>query len=215
MPRASYLDSLVEIANEQGGYVTAAQGARIGVPQAQLARLAESGDLRRVRWGVYAMRHAQHRLEDEISAWLALDRERLPWQRGREPAAVLSHASAASLHNLGTVIPQLPALTVPPARRRSSRGKGIDLHVAPLSDKDWEWLRIDEAVRLPVTTPSRTIVDLIAIGEEPSYIARAIRESLHDGRLSRDDLMGAAERRKARNAALRRRVRAVLDRVAA
>ena len=208
--RASDLDSLLEAATEQGGYVTAAQANRLGVDNLALHRMTQVGDLRRVRQGVYALRHARHRLEDVISAWLAVDRRRLPWERNTEPVAVLSHATAASLHNLGTIIPQRPALTVSPRSRSTSSARGIELHVARLADRDWMWLSVDNGLRLPTTTPARTIVDLVLAGEEPSYITRTINEALADDRLSPDELIAAAARRKQRSATLTRRVKALL-----
>jgi predicted transcriptional regulator of viral defense system len=208
--RAEVLQSLLEAASEQAGYVTAAQATRLGIESYALTPLVNSGDLRRVRRGVYAMRHAGHRLEDEISAWLSVDRDRLPWERGDQPVAVVSHASAAGVHDLGTVIAQKPALTVPPEHRSASRGRAIDLHVAPLGREDWEWLR-SEDVALPVTTPARTIIDLLLANEERSYLERSVREAIGDHDLTRDDLMTTARRRRRRSASLRGAVASLLD----
>ena len=214
MVRQEVLPALLEVASDQGGYVTTRQAARFDVEPNRLAQLAQSGDVRRVRWGVYAMRHAHHRLEDEISAWLSIDRERLPWERDDEPIAVLSNSSAASLHDLGTVIPRLPSLTVPPAHRGATRGTDIEIHVAPLPSADWSWMRSDD-VRLPVTTPSRTIIDLLLAGEELSYVQRAIAEAMADGRVTPDELLETARRRKSRTAGLTQRVASLLEAAAA
>jgi predicted transcriptional regulator of viral defense system len=205
---------LLEAASDQAGYVTTRQAARFGVEPTTLARLTETDDLRRIRWGVYAMRHAHHRLEREIGAWLAVDRERLPWERGDDPAAVVSHASAAGIQDLGTVIPRRPTLTVQPERRSATRAKDIELHVAPLAADDWNWVRVD-GIRLPVTTPARTIVDLLLSGEEPSYVERAIAEALADGRVTEEDLLAAAARRKPRTATLTKRLRSMVEAAAA
>ena len=45
------------------------------------------------------------RYEDEIAAWLHFERDRLPWSWIEPPSSVLSHASAAALRRLGTIIP--------------------------------------------------------------------------------------------------------------
>jgi predicted transcriptional regulator of viral defense system len=209
MAREDVLPILLEIAADQGGYVTARQAERLGVRPSRLARLTETDDVRRVRRGVYAMRHAHHRLEPEIGAWLSVDRERLPWERDDAAVAVLSHASAAGIHDLGSVIPREPAITVPPERRSATRGKGIELHVASLGPNDWMWVRADD-LRLPVTTPARTVVDLLLSGEEPSYVERAIAESMADGRLTPDALLDAARRRKTRTASLLARLEQLL-----
>jgi predicted transcriptional regulator of viral defense system len=204
--RDDVLDSLVEIAGEQGGYVAAGQAARLGIERSRLARLTESGDLRRVRWGVYAMRHAHHRLEAEIGAWLSVDRERLPWERNDVAVAVLSHATAAAIRELGTVIPGVPVVTVPPERRSATRGKDIELHVASLAPEDWNWVRVED-IQLPVTSAARTIVDLTLAGEELSYVERAIAEAVAREGMTETELIDAAARRKSRTAGLVARLR--------
>jgi predicted transcriptional regulator of viral defense system len=213
MARGDVLPRLLEIASEQAGYVTAAQAARFDIPQSRLSRLAGTGDLRRIRWGVYAMRHAQHRLEEEIGAWLSVDRERLPWERNDVAIAVLSHASAAGIHNLGTLIPQYPAITVPPEHRSATQAKAIELHVAPLSPLDWEWVRI-EGGRLPVTTAARTIVDLLLAGEERSYVERAIEDALAHERMTPEGILATARRRRKRSVGLANRVASLLETIA-
>lgn len=124
--------------------------------------------------------------------------------------AVLSHASAAALHGLGTIIPALPALTVPPEQGRPSRGLGLELHHARLTRDDWQWLTLRDGLRLPATTPARTIIDLLLVGEEPSYLERAVAEALADGRLSAAELDAAAVRRKQRSGKLREQARRLL-----
>lgn len=215
MARTSDIDALLEAASEQGGYVSAAQAARLGVDGEAIRRLARAGDIRRVRRGVYALRHARHRLEDAVAAWLTLDRKRLPWERRNELMAAFSHGTAAGLYNLGTVTPRLPALTVPPRYRSISRARAIELHTAAILSEDWMWFLADDTLRVPATTPARTIVDLVAAGEEPSYVVRAIREALADDRASPDAIIAAAERRKQRSATLVRQVEALLPRSAA
>jgi predicted transcriptional regulator of viral defense system len=204
------LNTLLEIANEQSGYVTAAQATRLGVTASRLPRLVDSGDLRRVRWGVYAMRHVRHRLEDEISAWLSVDRRRLPWERDNKAIVVLSHSSAAALHALGTIIPTVPTLTVPTSHRSATRGAGLEVHVLPIADADWSWLRPEGAI-LPVTTPARTIIDLLDSDVEPSYVRRALTEVFADGRATPQELREAAHRRASRRTSLAQRVERLLE----
>lgn len=202
MRRTEALDRITEIAAEQSGYLTTAQAERLGVDRTRLAALASGGDLRRVRQGVYAARGIQHAFEPEIAAWLSFERGRLPWERPkRSPSAVLSHRSAATIWNLGTLIPELPALTVP--RRLSSRGRGIEIHTARLGREDWTWERLDGGIRVPVTTPARTILDLAVAGEEPSYVERALREADERGLASAADLRTSAARRPRTGPAVR------------
>jgi predicted transcriptional regulator of viral defense system len=209
MARSDDLSTLTEIASEQAGYVTTRQAGRLGVEAYKLSRLSNTGDARRVRSGVYALRHARHRLEDGICAWLSIDRSRLPWERDGEAVAVLSHGTAASLLDLGTIIPRLPALTVPLDRRSTSRARDIELHVAPLAAEDWMW-QVDETIRLPTTTSARTIVDLFLAREEPSYVTRAIVEAIQRDTMTPSDLLAAAARRKRHSGQLVERLETLL-----
>jgi predicted transcriptional regulator of viral defense system len=209
MQRGQALDSLLEAASEQGGYVTRAQATRLGLTDHDLERLLGSGDLERVRRGVYRMRHAQSLHEDAIAAWLALERDRLPWERRSEPTAVLSHETAAALYRLGTIIPTKPTLTLPVDAGRYTSLDDIVVHRAPLRPEDWRWHE-SGALRLPVTTPARTIVDLLLDKQEPSYLERAVGEAISAQILTPSELMDSARRRKGRTAGLQARAWALL-----
>lgn len=174
MGRQANLRQLSEIADDQGGYLTTAQAARRGVTPVALHRLVASEDLRRVRRGVYAMRGIEHPFEQAAAAWLTVDRERLPWERAREGGgvAVLSHASAASIRHLGTIVPERPALTV----SHRTQPPGIEIHTRHLPPSQWERLPVGNGLILPVTTAERTIIDLLADGHEPDHVQRAVNE---------------------------------------
>jgi predicted transcriptional regulator of viral defense system len=209
MLRKDALDALLEIASEQGGYVTTAQAGRLGLVRDDLIRLVTSGDLTRTRRGVYRMRHAPQQHEDEIAAWLALERGSLPWERKNDPQAVISHESAAAMHGLGTIIPMRPTLTLRPDSRRYPSAGDIVVHRAPLRTDDWSW-HDNGALKLPVTTPARTIIDLLLDKQEPSYLTRATREALSTQLLTPDELMDSARHRKSRTASLQARTAALL-----
>lgn len=198
MLRSDALDALVEIASEQGGYLSSAQAGAVGLSRDDIARLVRSGDVHRVRRGVLRMRHADRRHEDEIAAWLHFERGRLPWDRRGHAEAVLSHDSAAALHGLGSIIPTHPTVTVSPRRRRATDLPDVNVHGLPLHDLDWSWLNVD-GLELPVTVAARTIVDLVLAGHEPSYVRRAIAEATNDGRMTTRDLREAAARRRQRS----------------
>jgi predicted transcriptional regulator of viral defense system len=210
MRRTEALSALLEAASEQGGYVTALQAVRLGLGRDDIARLASSKDLRRVRRGVYALRHADARHEDEIAAWLHFQRDRLPWERTEPPSSVLSHASAAALRRLGTIIPVEPVLTLTAGRLPEL--DDVRVHRIPLRDEDWTWTDLG-GVMLPVTTSSRTIVDLLLDGEEPSYVGRAIVEATRRGEADRESIVDAARHRKGPSKTLERRVTELLERV--
>jgi hypothetical protein len=208
MQRSDALGAVLEAASEQGGYVTSGQAIRLGLARDDVARLVRSNDLRHVRRGVFAMRHADDLHADEIAAWLHFARDRLPWERADPPRAVLSHSSAAALRGLGTIIPARPVVTL--TSGRPPHVKDIETHRLSLRHEDWNWLDLGP-VRLPVTTPSRTIVDLLLDGEEPSYVERAVAEALQRGIADPTSIMDAAQHRKGPSKALERRTAELLE----
>lgn len=204
MQRSEALDTILEVASEQGGYVGTAQAVRLGVPHAAILRLERVGDLQRVRRGVYRMRHANSRWEQDLAAFIFLEQGRLPWETKEGPRAVLSHESAAAFHGLGTIIPELPTFTALRGRA-ASKAADVEIHGMRLGATDWRWERAED-VTLPVTTPARTIVDLVLTRVEPSYVQRATREALSRKQTTRKELMEAARRRKAKSASIQARV---------
>lgn len=192
--RDTRLNELIAVASEQGGYLTTPQAEAVGVGRRRLADLVRSGDLKREAQGVYAMRHARLRAEVEAAliAWLSVDRTALPWQRN-EPEAIISHDSAAAIHGLGTIIPQLPEITV--RRAGVTRRSGIHKHIGHVPPEEWEWLSVAEGLRLPVTTPARTIVDLAASGADGDHLQRAVSEALSRGQMRPGELEEVIGRR--------------------
>jgi predicted transcriptional regulator of viral defense system len=203
MTRAEAIQALSPIAAEQGGLLSTAQVRLAGVDRHLVAELVGGGYLQHLRRGVYAfgVGRAPDRFEDIASAWLAVDGRRLPWERTDAPEAVVSHASAAQLHSIGTIIPTLPELT---ERRQRTRRSDIVVHVARLAVEDWEWLRTGSGMRLPVTTPARTIVDLLLADEELDYLQRAVRDAFGDPPSARQTLLATLDRRRKPNAKQRR-----------
>jgi predicted transcriptional regulator of viral defense system len=195
LARPDVLSALHPIAAEQGGLLSAAQVVLAGVTRNQLSDLAADGDLRHLRRGVYGVGPgaADDDLESIASAWLAIAGRSLPWERDGEPDAVISHASAAQLLGLATNAPEVPELTQ--ARQRSRR-TDIVIHPARLGADDWAWRRTDSGMHLPVTTPARTIVDLLLDGEPVDEVERALRRAFADPAAARPGLLAALSRRR-------------------
>jgi predicted transcriptional regulator of viral defense system len=195
MARAEALKALSPIAAEQGGLVSAAQVVLAGVTRNQLSDLAADGDLRHLRRGVYGLGpgRADDEFEDIASAWLAIAGGRLPWQRSGAPDAVVSHRSAAQLLGIVPLIAELPELTQ--ARQRSRRTDMV-IHPARLGSDDWAWCQIGSGMHLPVTTPARTIVDLLLDGEDIGDVERALRQAFADAAAARRELLAALSRRR-------------------
>lgn len=99
-----------------------------------------------------------------------------------------------------------------PTERQAGARPGIRLHTAPFGPDDWSWRHLTE-MRVPVTAPARTIVDLLLDGEEVGYLERAVGQAFpgHDAAL--EELLSVARRRRhpSRTAKLLRDVRALAD----
>jgi predicted transcriptional regulator of viral defense system len=203
MRRADVLANLAGITREQAGYVTHAQARRMGVPTRDLIRLAESGDLRRVARGVYALMGAfPGPREPTIAAWLRLVDGRMPWETGAPPA-VASHATAASIHNIGTIPEHTPTFTVGKRRHRPQdetrpQAETFRIHVATLEPGDWGWVDLPEGLRFPVTTPARTIVDLAWSGEDHDHVIDGFDEAEEASLVTVDQVRDAIKRRQRR-----------------
>jgi|GEM_PF-1931114 len=173
-----------EFAADQWGLITAAQAAELGVQRVTLTRLTASGLLEHVTRAVYcipAAATAPHLMDK--AAWLRLDPSRPAWQRDPLDSAggVISHRSAAAMHDLGDVIPVAVELTVP--RRRTTRDRGVRLRTGVLAGRD-----VTTVDGLPVTTAERTVLDLLADhtdgGQVAGVLVAALRRRLVDiGRL--------------------------------
>lgn len=180
------MQRLSEIAEGQWGLVTRRQAQAAAVGHSSLARLMADGRLERVAHGVYRVRGAGE--PDHLglrAAWLQLAPEMFAWTRLDDPDdAVVSHASAASLHRVGDLRADVHEFTLP--RRRQTRRRDVRLHRGEVPAAD----RIVLA-GLPVTRPARTIADLLAAHVEPGVVGRIAAEAL-DGGL--EDAAEVAER---------------------
>jgi predicted transcriptional regulator of viral defense system len=134
--------------------------------------------------------------EDVIAAWLRLVGNRLPWDI-TPPSAIASHATAASLHGFGTFAPAATTFTV--ARRRFQPPAGsVRIYTARLEPLDWQWVTLPEGIRMSVTTPARTIVDLAYAGEEHGHVLDALAEARELGFVSDETVADTLARRRAR-----------------
>jgi predicted transcriptional regulator of viral defense system len=168
----------------QWGMVTTRQAQLIGVDHVTLHRLKTAGLLEGVRHGVHAVTSSGvSRARAEQAAWLALRPQVAGWERPKlDPdGGVVSHRSAARLHGLGDLVNTRVEMTVP--RRRTMRDPGVWLHRAELTGAD-----VTVLDGLPVTTPTRTICDLLDQHIDASHIATIIRQAVEGGQAQLDQL---------------------------
>lgn len=142
---------LQALAAPQGGAFTVAQAAALGYDGRELVRLRRSGQLLRLRRGIYASPPPDGGGAGELHR-LQLSGLRLAL---REPA-VVSHGSAAVLLGMDVYGVDLDLLHVTRDERQSSRDEaGVCHHAAALPSR--------QTVELPpfaVTSAARTAVDL-------------------------------------------------------
>lgn len=170
---------------DQWGLITTAQATAAGLDSVTLYRLADAGHLEPVKRGVYASTAApesQHR--DIQAAWLALNPAVPAWKRPKlDPdGGVVSHRTAALVHEVGDIVTDGIELTVP--RRRVTRDPLVKLRLR-------DDLTVDDVVLvdgLPVTRLVRTIEDLLADRIDASHVAAVIKDAVQEHQLDLDQL---------------------------
>src|SRR6202044_1055521 len=162
----SRIDELLPFAEENEGFVTAAQARSPGIKDSVLARLTQRGKLQRVARGVY-------RIPCFPSDRLGQDREAILWARDSGPKKVaLSYETALAVYGISDANPPRVQITVPKNARRLCP-KWVEIHRADLRASD-----IVNREGLPVTTIEKAISQLL---EETGRVGLA-RGALKDAR---------------------------------
>lgn len=167
------LRELAEISASQWGMVTSAQAAARGVTRLDLSRLSYAGDLVRISQGVYKTAGAPSGTYLDVrAAWLSSDPARLAGERLSDGhrGAVVSGQTAAWLYDIGDLRSNRTELTAP--TRRQTQRPDVHYRQRELSEKD---VTIRDG--LPVTTPERTIADLLEDRTDLSIVANALRDA--------------------------------------
>lgn len=186
-------EGLYRLAEEQAGFFTVEQAQEYGFSRALLSHHSRSGGrFERSERGFYRLRLFPSSPHDEVvRAWLAVGPE----------VAVVSHESALDVYGLADVIPSAVHLTVPRSHRWKSPPKGVRLHTTT-KDSRPEEIRRWSGVR--VTSPERTLIDLVEAALSPDQLALAYRQALARGLLTPQSLSTAiAGRAKSTQSALR------------
>lgn len=162
--------ALYQLAERQAGYFTAAQAVEAGVSRRALSGRARRGDIERVRYGLYRLRHFPDQpFEDVIAACL--------WAG---PGTVASHETAMVVHGISDAMPASIHVTVP--REFRGRSPGVVVHRAPLDEGEQETRE-----NVPLTTLPRTLRD-VAESSDPSLVRQAVEQAVSRGVMSRRQL---------------------------
>jgi very-short-patch-repair endonuclease len=153
--------SLARIAARNHGVITFQELLAAGLSTGGVARRVNAGRLHRVHRGVYAVGHPSLSPQGR---WIAA-------VKACGDGAALSHRSAGELWGLLEPASGPVHVTVP-GRAGRRRRPGIRVHRSRTLHPGTTRLRD----RIPVTTPTRTILDLRRT-ERPETVRRAIREA--------------------------------------
>lgn len=172
---------LFEVADRQQGYFTSKQAQECGIARSYFYRKLRSGEWVKALRGIYRLAQYPVSERPELALWIL-------WSRDKKdrPQGIWSHETALDIHELSDIMPSKMHMTVPPRfRRQIEIPKNLKLHVATLAETD-----IEEHHGYRVTTPLRTLIDIVEEGAVPSeQIAKAIQDGLRSGILSLSQLM--------------------------
>lgn len=164
----------------QRGYFTAAEALAAGYSYPLQHFHTQRGNWLRVDRGLYRFReYADLPAEDydHLIRWAL-------WSGGR---AVVSHATALGVHDLGIANPAEIHLTVPKGFRK--RDAAVVLHRTHLEPAD-----IEEREGFKVTTPVRAIAESAADGMQQDSVDSAVADLIDRGGATRAQLLRAGQR---------------------
>lgn len=156
--------ALQRLAFSQAGYVTAAQAFDLGYSYQAQKYHVDSGNWLRVDRGLFRLPDWPSAPEDQWVRWTL-------WSEGR---GVVSHDSAALVHDLGELDPRHVHLTVPVGFR--ALDPAVVTHPTELRSSD-----VLDHGAWRVTTPLRTLLDLASSDTTQEQLAAAVAAVLDQG----------------------------------
>ncbi len=178
--RHDRLDQLFQIADQQQGLFTTQQAVQAGYQRKSHFFHERSGNWIREHRGIYRLSRYPSSLESQYVLWHLWSRD----IQGK-PQGVLSHETALSIYDLSDLNPSKIHVTVPKKFRRSANIPSILI----LHYRDLETDHVNRSRGFQVTTPIRTVIDLI-LDQTTSweFIIQAVQEGIQKGLILRKDL---------------------------
>lgn len=173
MASERYLE-LADVAAGQWGLVTTAQARHVGLTHQQLTRMARKGILHRLHHGVYRLAGVPPDPFTELKvSWLALESDVTAADRleRSDPVGVVSHRSAARVHQLGDLDADLNEFTLAAGKR--TRDPDTRLYKRTLERSDWQVIG-----GLPTTTIGVTLADLAAAATDGGHLGGVLRDAI-------------------------------------
>jgi predicted nucleotidyltransferase len=174
--KADKAQRLFELAETQVGYFTAADAKKLGYNYPHQHFHVKQGNWIRVDHGIYRLKKFPAADQEDLMQWWL-------WSRKK---GVISHETAASLYQLGDILPSKIHLTVPLNFRKRPAKKNLVLHKANLSASE-----VDKRDDLPVTTPLRTVFDLARSHLDDGRLSAVAKDAIKKGLVSRKELVEA------------------------
>lgn len=177
MTKKPDFNRLYQIAEAQAGYFTSKQAHEAGYSRERLSDLTAREQFIRFQRGIYRLSHfPASRFEDLFVAFLRTG-----------PDSVISHDSALAVFDLSDVLPAEIHVIMP--RTGSRRRSGIRLHTNKIETDE-----ITRREGLPITSPSRTIADVITNGLGRDLVRQAVDDAIKKGLVTKAQLLDQADR---------------------
>lgn len=174
MKAHSKIQQLRTLASYQWGLFSSAQAEEINIQRSEIARLSKNNSIEKIRRGIYAFDDSVGDPNINIkAAWMSLHPKQTASERLSNPHydAIIAARTAAALHNIGDFYSSPFFFAV--KKRRQTRQDDIVCYVWEIDPSD-----IVIVDSLPVTSPERTIVDLIRLNEDPSLVGNALNDAI-------------------------------------
>lgn len=166
----------------QGGYFDASQARLHGVSRQLLDHHLRQGRFERIRRGLYRITGFPSAEHDDIrEKWMAVGTQR----------AVIARESALELLELSDNIPSKVHLLVPRRHRGLRPPAGVVIH----THTDNEQVETVWRAGLPLTTPARTLVDVLDV-VQPEQAAMAVTQAVRRALVTPRQLREEAARRR-------------------
>lgn len=175
---------LADLAASQWGLFTTAQTRTLGFSTQRIARLADHGTIERLRHGVYRISGAPSVPHEQFrAAWLMIEPAVTAGERlDAEHPGVVSHRSAARLHDLGDL--DADVMEFATTGRKQSRLADVRYRTARPGRSRWTLLD-----GLPVSTALATIDDLAADHLDGGHLASVVRDAVTTNLVDTEDLI--------------------------
>lgn len=170
---------LYDIADSQCGMFTAKQAASVGYSTRVQSYHVQTEDWLREWRGIYRLRFYPYAGPTDLMTWYLWSCD----QAGT-PEGVYSHDTALELHELSTWNGARLHMTVPKDFKRRVVPKALRLHKGEL--RHFEITRVN---RVPVTTATRTLLDLLQADSIPRHhLIEAFQEARDRGLVTQGDM---------------------------